>query len=72
MENGHLMTPLTGFHIFHILRFNNYGHIKLVCVFVQVVCRYLCEETDEKLTEKGFIPAVRSFALKLILAGNTG
>uniref|UniRef100_A0A8C1BAX7 Glyceronephosphate O-acyltransferase n=1 Tax=Cyprinus carpio carpio TaxID=630221 RepID=A0A8C1BAX7_CYPCA len=37
----------------------------------QVVCRYLCEETNENLTEKEFIPAVRSFALKLILAGNT-
>ncbi|KTF93732.1 hypothetical protein cypCar_00035169 [Cyprinus carpio] len=35
----------------------------------QVVCRYLCEETNENLTEKEFIPAVRSFALKLILAG---
>lgn len=39
---------------------------------MQVVCRYLCEETNENLTEKEFIPAVRSFALKLILAGNTG
>uniref|UniRef100_A0A8C1RH67 Glyceronephosphate O-acyltransferase n=1 Tax=Cyprinus carpio TaxID=7962 RepID=A0A8C1RH67_CYPCA len=27
----------------------------------QVVCRYLCEETNENLTEKEFIPAVRSF-----------
>ncbi|XP_051730739.1 dihydroxyacetone phosphate acyltransferase [Ctenopharyngodon idella] len=35
----------------------------------QVVCRYLCEETNENLTEKEFIPAVRNFALKLILAG---
>ncbi|XP_052442719.1 dihydroxyacetone phosphate acyltransferase [Carassius gibelio] len=35
----------------------------------QVVCRCLCEETNENLTEKEFIPAVRSFALKLILAG---
>ncbi|KAF4099230.1 dihydroxyacetone phosphate acyltransferase [Onychostoma macrolepis] len=35
----------------------------------QVVCHYLCEETNENLTEKEFIPAVRSFALKLILAG---
>ncbi|XP_052391968.1 dihydroxyacetone phosphate acyltransferase [Carassius gibelio] len=35
----------------------------------QVVCRYLCEETNENLMEKEFIPAVRSFALKLILAG---
>ncbi|XP_059355054.1 dihydroxyacetone phosphate acyltransferase [Carassius carassius] len=35
----------------------------------QVVCRYLCEETNENLTEREFIPAVRSFALKLILAG---
>ncbi|RXN30750.1 dihydroxyacetone phosphate acyltransferase [Labeo rohita] len=35
----------------------------------QVVCRYLCEETNENLTEKEFILAVRNFALKLILAG---
>ncbi|KAK7133447.1 hypothetical protein R3I94_015358 [Phoxinus phoxinus] len=35
----------------------------------QVVCRYLCEETNESLTEKEFVPAVRNFALKLILAG---
>lgn len=35
----------------------------------QVVCRYLCEETNENLTEKEFVPAVRNFALKLILAG---
>uniref|UniRef100_A0A671QQU7 Dihydroxyacetone phosphate acyltransferase-like n=1 Tax=Sinocyclocheilus anshuiensis TaxID=1608454 RepID=A0A671QQU7_9TELE len=35
----------------------------------QVVSRYLCEETNENLTEKEFIPAVRNFALKLILAG---
>lgn len=35
----------------------------------QVVCRYLCEETHENLLEKDFIPAVRNFALKLILAG---
>ncbi|KAG1964801.1 glycerol-3-phosphate acyltransferase 1, mitochondrial [Pimephales promelas] len=35
----------------------------------QVVCRYLCEETNENLTEKEFVPAARNFALKLILAG---
>lgn len=35
----------------------------------QVVCRYLCEETNENLTEKEFIPGVRDFALKLILGG---
>uniref|UniRef100_A0A8C7G683 Glyceronephosphate O-acyltransferase n=1 Tax=Oncorhynchus kisutch TaxID=8019 RepID=A0A8C7G683_ONCKI len=35
----------------------------------QVVCRYLCEEASEGLTEKQYIPAVRSFAVKLILAG---
>ncbi|XP_051500806.1 dihydroxyacetone phosphate acyltransferase isoform X1 [Myxocyprinus asiaticus] len=35
----------------------------------QVVCRFLCEEANENLTEKEFIPAVRTFALKLILAG---
>uniref|UniRef100_A0A8C7UW61 Glyceronephosphate O-acyltransferase n=1 Tax=Oncorhynchus mykiss TaxID=8022 RepID=A0A8C7UW61_ONCMY len=28
----------------------------------QVVCRYLCEEASEGLTEKQYIPAVRSFA----------
>ncbi|XP_038824207.1 dihydroxyacetone phosphate acyltransferase [Salvelinus namaycush] len=36
----------------------------------QVVCRYFCEEASEGLTEKQYIPAVRSFAVKLILAGN--
>ncbi|XP_029487220.1 dihydroxyacetone phosphate acyltransferase [Oncorhynchus nerka] len=36
----------------------------------QVVCRYLCEEASEGLTEKQYINAVRSFAVKLILAGN--
>lgn len=46
--------------------------LSVVCIFVQVVCRYLCEETNENLTEKEFILAVRNFALKLILAGNTG
>lgn len=35
-----------------------------------MVCRYLCEEASEGLTEKQYIPAVRSFAVKLILAGN--
>ncbi|XP_042562740.1 dihydroxyacetone phosphate acyltransferase [Clupea harengus] len=36
----------------------------------QVVCRYLCEETTDNLTEKQFVPAVRSFAVKLHLAGS--
>uniref|UniRef100_A0A3Q1JE23 Phospholipid/glycerol acyltransferase domain-containing protein n=1 Tax=Anabas testudineus TaxID=64144 RepID=A0A3Q1JE23_ANATE len=35
----------------------------------QVVCRFLCEEAAETLTEKEFIPAVRKFILKQILAG---
>lgn len=36
----------------------------------QLVCRYLCEEAGEGLTEKQFVPAFRSFAVKVILAGN--
>ncbi|XP_010880858.1 dihydroxyacetone phosphate acyltransferase [Esox lucius] len=36
----------------------------------QVVCQYFCEEACDSLTEKQYIPAVRSFAVKLILAGN--
>ncbi|KAM4595955.1 dihydroxyacetone phosphate acyltransferase-like [Polymixia lowei] len=36
----------------------------------QVVCRYLCEEATEGLTEKQFVPAVRNFIVKLILAGS--
>ncbi|XP_063078980.1 dihydroxyacetone phosphate acyltransferase isoform X2 [Engraulis encrasicolus] len=36
----------------------------------QVVCRYLCEEANDNLTEKQFIPAVRTFAVKLHLAGS--
>lgn len=35
----------------------------------QVVCRFLCEEATETLTEKLFIPAVRKFILKHLLAG---
>ncbi|XP_034436007.1 dihydroxyacetone phosphate acyltransferase isoform X2 [Hippoglossus hippoglossus] len=35
----------------------------------QVVCRFLCEEATEDLTEKQFVPAVRKFILKLLLAG---
>ncbi|KAG5846616.1 hypothetical protein ANANG_G00116870 [Anguilla anguilla] len=34
----------------------------------QVVCRYFCEEASEGLTEKQYIPAVRSFAVKRILS----
>ncbi|XP_029902918.1 dihydroxyacetone phosphate acyltransferase isoform X2 [Myripristis murdjan] len=36
----------------------------------QVVCRYLCEEATEALTEKQFIPAIRTFIVRLILAGS--
>ncbi|CAL8393281.1 unnamed protein product [Arctogadus glacialis] len=36
----------------------------------QVVCRFLCEEASESLTEKLFVPAVRNFTVKLLLAGN--
>ncbi|XP_028996263.1 dihydroxyacetone phosphate acyltransferase [Betta splendens] len=35
----------------------------------QVVCRFLCQEAAETLTEKHFIPLVRKFILKQILAG---
>ncbi|XP_068433191.1 dihydroxyacetone phosphate acyltransferase isoform X2 [Clinocottus analis] len=35
----------------------------------QVVCRFLCEEATETLTEKQFIPAVRKFIIKHLLAG---
>ncbi|XP_034555067.1 dihydroxyacetone phosphate acyltransferase isoform X2 [Notolabrus celidotus] len=35
----------------------------------QVVCRFLCEEAADSLTEKQFVPAVRKFILKLLLAG---
>ncbi|KAM6906211.1 dihydroxyacetone phosphate acyltransferase isoform 2-T2 [Lycodopsis pacificus] len=35
----------------------------------QVVCRFLCEEATESLTEKQFIPAVRKFIIKHLLAG---
>ncbi|XP_010788764.1 dihydroxyacetone phosphate acyltransferase-like, partial [Notothenia coriiceps] len=34
----------------------------------QVVCRFLCEEATETLTEKLFIPAVRKFIIKRLLA----
>ncbi|KAI4798601.1 hypothetical protein KUCAC02_020629 [Chaenocephalus aceratus] len=36
----------------------------------QVVCRFLCEEATETLTEKLFIPAVRKFIIKRLLAGS--
>ncbi|TRY87733.1 hypothetical protein DNTS_031800 [Danionella cerebrum] len=36
----------------------------------QVVCRFLCEQTNDDLMEKEFVPAVRSFTLKRILAGH--
>ncbi|KAM7395057.1 hypothetical protein PAMA_006689 [Pampus argenteus] len=35
----------------------------------QVVCRFLCEEATEVLAEKQFIPAVRNFIIKHLLAG---
>ncbi|XP_041814635.1 dihydroxyacetone phosphate acyltransferase isoform X2 [Chelmon rostratus] len=35
----------------------------------QVVCRFLCEEATETLTEKQFLPAVRRFIIKHLLAG---
>lgn len=35
----------------------------------QMVCRFLCEEATEPLTEKQFIPAVRKFILRQLLAG---
>ncbi|XP_061756778.1 dihydroxyacetone phosphate acyltransferase [Nerophis ophidion] len=35
----------------------------------QVVCRFLCEEATEALTQKSFIPAVRKFIIKHLLAG---
>ncbi|CAJ1078000.1 dihydroxyacetone phosphate acyltransferase isoform X2 [Xyrichtys novacula] len=35
----------------------------------QVVCRFLCEEATDSLTEKLFIPAVRKFIIKLLLEG---
>lgn len=35
----------------------------------QVVCRFLCEDATETLTEKQFIPAVRKFIIKHLLAG---
>lgn len=36
----------------------------------QVVCQYLCDESTDSLTEKQFVSAVRSFAVRLILAGD--
>ncbi|XP_041831169.1 dihydroxyacetone phosphate acyltransferase [Melanotaenia boesemani] len=35
----------------------------------QVVCRFLCEETTEGLTEKQFVPAVQKFIIKHLLTG---
>ncbi|XP_008287260.1 dihydroxyacetone phosphate acyltransferase isoform X2 [Stegastes partitus] len=35
----------------------------------QVVCRFLCEEATEGLTEKQFVPAVRKFIIKHLLTG---
>ncbi|XP_072217904.1 dihydroxyacetone phosphate acyltransferase [Leuresthes tenuis] len=35
----------------------------------QVVCRFLCEEMTEGLTEKQFVPAVRRFIIKHLLTG---
>ncbi|KAM4713640.1 dihydroxyacetone phosphate acyltransferase isoform 1-T1 [Anableps anableps] len=35
----------------------------------QMVCRFLCEEATEGLTEKRFVPAVRKFIIKHLLTG---
>uniref|UniRef100_A0A1A7WZZ6 Glyceronephosphate O-acyltransferase n=3 Tax=Iconisemion striatum TaxID=60296 RepID=A0A1A7WZZ6_9TELE len=35
----------------------------------QMVCRFLCEEATEGLTEKQFVPAVRDFIIKHLLTG---
>lgn len=35
----------------------------------QVVCRFLCEGASDSLTEKQFVPAVRKFIIKQLLAG---
>ncbi|XP_061560095.1 dihydroxyacetone phosphate acyltransferase isoform X1 [Phycodurus eques] len=35
----------------------------------QVVCRFLCDEAAEALTQKSFVPAVRQFTIKHLLAG---
>ncbi|XP_028254316.1 dihydroxyacetone phosphate acyltransferase-like, partial [Parambassis ranga] len=35
----------------------------------QVVCRFLCEEATEALTDKQFVPAVRKFIIKHLLTG---
>ncbi|KAM6914953.1 dihydroxyacetone phosphate acyltransferase [Xenentodon cancila] len=35
----------------------------------QVVCRFLCEEATEGLTEKQFVPAVRKFIIRHLLTG---
>ncbi|XP_043962098.1 dihydroxyacetone phosphate acyltransferase isoform X2 [Gambusia affinis] len=35
----------------------------------QMVCRFLCEEATESLTEKQFVPAVRKFFIKHLLTG---
>lgn len=34
-----------------------------------MVCRFLCEEATESLTEKQFVPAVRKFFIKHLLTG---
>uniref|UniRef100_A0A8C5I9Y5 Phospholipid/glycerol acyltransferase domain-containing protein n=1 Tax=Gouania willdenowi TaxID=441366 RepID=A0A8C5I9Y5_GOUWI len=35
----------------------------------QVVCRFLCEASTESLTEAQFVPAVRTFIVRLLLSG---
>ncbi|KAK5618109.1 hypothetical protein CRENBAI_022130 [Crenichthys baileyi] len=35
----------------------------------QMVCRFLCEEETEGLTEKQFVPAIRKFIIKHLLIG---
>ncbi|KAK7907576.1 hypothetical protein WMY93_016188 [Mugilogobius chulae] len=45
---------------------------RLLLPFVQgyqVVCAFLCEEATDALTEKDFVPAVRKFMVKQLLAG---
>lgn len=36
---------------------------------VQGVFRYLCEESSETFREKNFVPDVRRFIMKLLIAG---
>lgn len=40
-----------------------------LCVCFQMVCRFLCESKGDTLTDKQFVPDVRKFIVKQILAG---